>query len=1242
MPETIKGAIDYDINKSKLFFFLGAGVARLTGCPGWAELGANIIKRLREVNKISFKDSLLLGNIGDVKLQLSAIQALIGKEPADKAEFLRILHEQIDPKHPGRDISVYEILFGLPAFFLTTNADYDFNLDKNNREQFFFGEFLANKQTFSGSFEKHVLCRLHGSVTDTSDSDNNSLVFTIPHYVANYREQHSMLNRFLQATFSQHDGIFVFIGYGLSEIELLHYVLPKPTARKTVFWLKPYLSTDQRLYEIEFHAYTSMGITILPYSIDEIGHAQLVEVLRDWHGRLKELNPHSVSEAHEIDRLIQAGDYQKCVVLAKQSDELFSYFFTRPDVLTNAADVFPYLSGLLGQWHGYLPGKAEPEGSSISAPLWPPLNYIEHLARGNLQKPRPDITRFLTDFLQQLRKRQKAVDTALGEARNFRTDYFAIRIVGFLPTHSLNKSLIRLIFECSENDYGGQSSLLAEHISPRLLQTEDSDLIGFFVENLLKPRPQERAFSLSRKSPSDFHCILGEYYLARFYETYSKEIVAKYANELQRIIIKHIRAILKKNEFYFRHWHVVSIDNNVEMRSPNQGAYNYVLSDLLRDASMALSLKNVKLIESYFEEPEKYFHRLALHVISKNYAHLSDIFWRHYELTNPIDDLEIKPELFALIRDNCKKFSAAQISMVIEWIENANRPYYEKVASEEGIDKVEKTKAYDKLEWYEFALKRLKNDNIAAKIKQLKKIAPWKREIPAGFSSGPIKTRFGSPTKYTHTQLAALPIAEAVRKIMGFKGIKGPSWDKPTEEGLGDHIQAWANTQSKIITENLSLFAQFKVYYKTRLLYGLRTAISDGKEVHWQNLIHFLDNLSRENGFWEAIRSPEKAYSAEYALLGALADILYEASNSERQLPIEAVSESLPPIILMLLEKNPLHIDGIQYRDVISEYINHPSGKCWEAAVRCWALLARHRHKNPQAQVSNTLRDFFLRRMHAESLFPEEFIGLAMVYVMAGDNDPELSEKIMSKVFKVENNQDFNYGLAGVLFASRNIWIDLYRIFRREGVLQRAIRVFDWGSPISDHLIAYFAWGYFYGEDAPDNNDLVIRQFVEYAPVDKVERLAWFVWSQADEIKKKLPDRILPLWQLVNDRLKSAEKAGGRTASYMLNWLVFYEHLNQEITETAKQTIRYFQDNFSFSQAIEYFDDHWEQNEPYVVNMLKEIYDRGFVPTYPTEKIKSLLSKILESKFKRDGQEICRLYLQARIFDFQDVCSGPK
>ncbi|MFO1525618.1 MAG: hypothetical protein U1F16_06560 [Turneriella sp.] len=107
----------------------------------------------------------------------------------------------------------------------------------------------------------------------------------------------------------------------------------------------------------------------------------------------------------------------------------------------------------------------------------------------------------------------------------------------------------------------------------------------------------------------------------------------------------------------------------------------------------------------------------------------------------------------------------------------------------------------------------------------------------------------------------------------------------------------------------------------------------------------------------------------------------------------------------------------------------------------------------------------------------------------------------MSKVFKVENNQDFNYGLAGVLFASRNIWIDLYRIFRREGVLQkRAIRVLT-GVLHFRSPDCVFYWGYFYGEDAPDN-DLVIRQFVELCPVDKVERLAWFVWSQADEIRR--------------------------------------------------------------------------------------------------------------------------------------------
>ncbi|MFO1525619.1 MAG: hypothetical protein U1F16_06565 [Turneriella sp.] len=54
-------------------------------------------------------------------------------------------------------------------------------------------------------------------------------------------------------------------------------------------------------------------------------------------------------------------------------------------------------------------------------------------------------------------------------------------------------------------------------------------------------------------------------------------------------------------------------------------------------------------------------------------------------------------------------------------------------------------------------------------------------EIPAG-SPAITLSRFGSPTKYTLTQLAALPIAEAVRKSWDSKGIKeaelGPSRPK--------------------------------------------------------------------------------------------------------------------------------------------------------------------------------------------------------------------------------------------------------------------------------------------------------------------------------------------------------------------------------------------------------------------------------------------------------------------------------
>jgi hypothetical protein len=933
------------------------------------------------------------------------------------------------------------------------------------------------------------------------------------------------------------------------------------------------------------------------------------------------------------------------IIAALNDDVAYDYFFRNLPKKKDAVALLPLLKekGLL-DLKFLLSGRLvkSEESETIHADFWPALPFLEYCALENSRNPSQDTTEFLKDFVLDLGEKQRTFKSEKRNVRNYRADYFVLRIIGHLPATVLNKDIIRLIFECSENDYGGQSALLAEHITPRILETDNSNLISVFIENLLKPKSQQKGFSLSKKSPPDFHCILGDYYLSHFYGKYAKDIVAKYPSELQRIIVKHMRAILKKNEFYFRHWHIVSIDNNVEMRSPNQGDYNYILSDLLRDASTTLSLKNAQLIRSYFDEPERYFHRLALHVISKNYAHLSDIFWSQYRATNPVNDLEIKPELFTLIRDNCMKFSESQVSRVIEWIESANRPYYEKVALEDGRDKVEKIKAYDELEWFEFALKRLKSDKIAAKIKRLKKIAPWKREIPAGFSSGPIKTSFGSPTKYTHTELAALPVGEAVQKIMAFKGHKGPSWDKPTEEGQGDHIQTWANAQSTTITQHLDLFKVFKSKYKTRLLYGLRTAINEGKEVHWENLFQFLRDIINQKSFWEVIQPRDNNYSEEYALLGAMADILYEASNSKRQLPIETVSESLQPLILELLEKNPLHIETIRYHDVFSEYINHPAGKCWESAVRCCTLLLGFQHREPELQFKHDIKEYFTQRLSSSVLHIEEIIGLAMLYPVLGKNDLNLSEQILNTIFKTADDQNFNYAITGFLFASHNVWIDIYKIFRPEGIFARAIRVFDWESQISDRLVAYLIWGYFYIEDTIDGNDSMIQQFVDTAPISRIERLVWLVWSQAVDVRKRSPDLILPLWQLINKRIAKSDASGSRTASYLLNWLILYDKLDDAIAATAVQTVDCFKDSFSFNHTIEYLDDHWELNQPYVLRVLVHIYEKGFVPNYPTERIKNLLRKIIQSEHKKAGQYICRQYLDARIYDFTDVCGGQE
>lgn len=273
LPSEIIRAIEND----KLVIFIGAGVSRLLGCKGWDELAKDLVKKCYELGCINFREKETLELEKDHKKIITMCYHLLEKD--HKETFFRILKEALEKRNSSESSKIYEQLKTLNAVFVTTNAD-------NHFDGFFHKERIyCEERTFErNNLETLKLFHIHGLWEKPS-----TLVFTVDKYIQLYG-WNATFQQFLREIFDK--WTVLFMGYGLSEFELLDYVIGKGSSEgggESIegayrhFALLPYYNGEVHLKEIHQLYYNHLGIKILAYRKDERGYDQLYYVIKGWN-----------------------------------------------------------------------------------------------------------------------------------------------------------------------------------------------------------------------------------------------------------------------------------------------------------------------------------------------------------------------------------------------------------------------------------------------------------------------------------------------------------------------------------------------------------------------------------------------------------------------------------------------------------------------------------------------------------------------------------------------------------------------------------------------------------------------------------------------------------------------------------------------------------------------------------------------------------------------------------------------
>ncbi|MDR0912904.1 MAG: SIR2 family protein [Methanobrevibacter sp.] len=297
-PEIPKG-IKTALRKNNLVVFLGAGVSRLLGCASWEELAKNLVDCCYETEidgkkliPLRVKEILCSGN--NYKKTISICKNIL-KDNEKKDKFYKVIEESLEAKDSSKKIKIYEELKKLiysaypdnEGFFITTNIDTHFT-DKFNENNVVYNP-INNKVPM----RELKLYHLHGSL-----KDRDSIVLTVDNYIKTYGTKE--IKNFLGRTFRNF--VVLFIGYGLTELEVLDFLLTEfkhSDGETKHFILLPYRKNEMNMQEYDQLYYKDLGINVIGYS-KENGYEQLYEVIKNWNKEIAQEPKDMVKEISDF------------------------------------------------------------------------------------------------------------------------------------------------------------------------------------------------------------------------------------------------------------------------------------------------------------------------------------------------------------------------------------------------------------------------------------------------------------------------------------------------------------------------------------------------------------------------------------------------------------------------------------------------------------------------------------------------------------------------------------------------------------------------------------------------------------------------------------------------------------------------------------------------------------------------------------------------------------------------------
>jgi len=874
------------VNNETLAVFIGAGVSRLIGCMGWDQLARNLVERCFSAKKkdgsriINFKERENLIQNKDPKKTITICYYLLKNKGFENIFYKELENSLKADEELLMSQNIYDELYRLRGLFITTNVDEHFD-SKFEPTRIVYREAEFNPS----NIDRNKLYHIHGSI-----KDKNSLIFTVPQYIKRYNNQ--TFRMFLKTIFGEYTVLFV--GYGMAEFELLDFLVtkfdPKKGKELKHFILFPFYRGEENILEFEQHYYNSMGIEVLPYEKDEKGYGQLYDVIKSWNREINQVSTYLYDTYKEIEDA--ANDYTKTKAerifqIIRNDEPQRNYFFKK---LASSLNPFPWLKPL--KERGYFDPKNNPPPQEVSdkkgyftIPYWNVLGYLENVAAKNEKTPSEEITDALVEIINPIINFRNEKGERI---ENYKTDWAMVKIIFSLPIEKITKDHVEFIRIALRSKW--DTTLVASEISKtilsKLVDKKAENLILQLLDVILDYRKIKKKPPLfGEKETYEYTSTMDEYWQEAF-KKYKPQIAKLCGVEAARIAINKIKSFPDRYECQLVHF----VRDMFELSEPQ---------------------KIKEEIKNLLKEDYPIFKRIALHIINYHYKDLNELFWSWKG--NPLEESQLKHELYELFKSNCSSFSKEQINKVLQWIES--KKYYIPEEIKDDKDQVEKLLAYRKKEWLS-ALLSTRDSDVLSSYKKYDQTNPAELDHP-GFDFW-METKWGYESPVAKDELLNKSNEEIAEYLINFKGITG--W--MDIEGLSDTFRDCVSENPEKFTNNIKPFLNVPRIYQHALLLGLNEAWRSKKELNWQVVFDFISKLLTSDDFWN-----EEYKDSNYRnwIISRIAELIEDGTKDDNHAFGPELLPEAEKILLILVEKTKFDLPDM--KDLVTSVLNSTKGK---------------------------------------------------------------------------------------------------------------------------------------------------------------------------------------------------------------------------------------------------------------------------------------------------------------------------